>query len=389
MLDIKKLHTAVVCLLLLWLGLSGCQNSAPPSSPVVVAEIPVQSGACVESLLAEAPDGATVTLPCARYLLSRPLVLGRAVNLTGEPGAILELLPGANTSLIEIRPACPESEVVGVRLSDLTLIGNRDRQCAGSGVTILRASRCELRRLDISGMWLDGVYCSDVRESLFDDLVLHDCGRNGVSFGEAIREGLNEANTLRRCRAVDNGLMGIDLEPGIENSLFDCLATGNGSHGLSLGAGSRTHGNRILTCTADDNGGNGINIWSDANTVISCKASGNQADGISLIGPEATGNELRSCTSGRNGRHGIGLDRTNSTLISGCSSSDNGRSGLGDGIAVVAGCPVYDNRLVANQVSGASHRYALVITEQVRRTVCLENRFSGTLSVSAPDVVWE
>lgn len=371
--------------------LSGCRFPLLPEAGTSPAaeDLPVLAGAVAESLLAACPAGGTVILPRGRYLLRRSLVLDRPITLQGEPGTVLELLPGASTSLVEIRPRSGLDRIEDVRVTDLELAGRRSEQAGGDGILILRAARCEIRRVRISNAWGDGVYCSAVEQSLFEDLTLRGCGRNGFSLGEAVPEPVSRGNTLRRCVARGNLLMGIDLEPAQDCELSQCRATGNESYGISVGAGSRSRGNRLLACIAEVNGETGINLWSDANTVVSCVASGNGGDGISVIGPAATGNVLLHCSTKSNGRHGVGLDRTTGTLVSGCDSRDNGTSGLGDGIALVAGTPVFDNRFVDNQVTGTSHRYALVITEKALRTVCRGNQFTGRLSVTAPDVSWE
>lgn len=350
--------------------------------------LPLLSGAYVESLLTVAPDHAALTVPRGRYLFERSLVIGRPVKLRGEGDVVFELLPGRSTSLIEVRPSTEGTLVSAVVIEDLVLVGNRDEQNAGSGITILSAERCEFRRLKISRFWEDGIYCSDVRESKFEELVLEDCGRNGLSFGEAIPDQKNTGNTISQCEAISNDLIGFDAEPGDNNLFVDCTARGNASYGFSIGAEARSHDNELLRCVARDNRETGINIWSDANEVRDCVSISNGGDGVSIIGPVATENSVIDCTTKRNARHGIGLDRASKTTVSGNRSRDNGRSGVGNGIALVAETPAYDNVLRSNEVSGESHNYALVIMSGVHRTVLEDNSFTGPLLVTAEDVTW-
>ncbi len=369
-------------------AIPGCPTQALEAQRPAPEPLPVRAGAAVESLLAAAPEGAFVRVPRARYLVARPIVIRRSVHLEGEPGTVLELRPGTSMSLLEIRGATVDSCASAIEVENLSLIGNRNAQNAGSGITMLSARRCALRNLSIASFHTDGVYGSNVQDCVFEGLTLSDCGRNGLAFGEAVLERSSAGNRVIRCVARSNGLIGFDVEPGIANSFQDCEAQENGRYGFSFGAGRRSHENVVERCSATGNGDSGINIWSDADTVRACTSRSNGEDGIAVIGPDAVGNVVIDCAAERNGRHGIGLDRTSATLLSRNSCRDNGNSKPGDGIALVTSVPIYDNIFSHNVVSGASHRYALVITEGARQTILDGNRFDGLLSIAARDVTW-
>jgi nitrous oxidase accessory protein NosD len=373
--------------LLLTTGLPGC-----PTRPAVANDpeepLAVRAGAAIDSLLDSTADGGTLILPRARYRIDRPIVLNRPIILRGEPGTVLELCPGSSTSLIEVHAPPGVPGVARVEIEDLTLEGNREDQRAGSGITILSAAHCAFRRLVIRSCWLDGVYCSNVRDCLFEEIRIEGCGRNGLSFGEAIRDSVSAGNQIVRCTSIANGLIGFDVEPGVRNLFDDCEARGNLTYGFSVGARERSRLNTIRNCRSTSNGSSGVNIWSDENSVENCTSLWNGEDGVSVIGPIATGNRVTGCRVERNARHGIGLDRTTGSVVADNVAVDNGAVKPGNGIAVVAGVPVYDNFLRGNHVSGASHRYALVVTEQVHRTVLEGNDLSGRLLIAAEDVTW-
>ncbi|MFB3907604.1 MAG: nitrous oxide reductase family maturation protein NosD [Candidatus Eisenbacteria bacterium] len=380
--------------LLIQTALPGCPTKPavaeepehPAESPEDGANLEIRPGAEIESLLAAAPDGGTVRLARARYRLSRSLEIRRPVHLLGEDGTVLEMQPGASTSLFDVRDVDAREDGGPVVIERMMLSGNREAQRGGSGILLLSCAGCIVRDVTIRSFWQDGLYASDARECLFERIILEDCGRNGLSFGERIVEPASEGNRILGAAARDNASIGFDVEPGIGNRFEDCVATGNGSYGFSVGAGARSHGNALVRCRAERNGDHGINLWSGENEVLSCESRRNAGDGISIV--LAAGNTISDCAASENGRHGIGLDRASGSLLRANLAESNGRTGLGDGIALVAGTPVYDNLLTGNLVRGDSHRYALVVTAKVLRTVLEGNSFEGPLSVAARDVTW-
>jgi parallel beta-helix repeat protein len=135
---------------------------------------------------------------------------------------------------------------------------------------------------------------------------------------QGIRITENLGDIIIRNGTIRNwGASGIFGDSNVRNSLFENLIlTGNDGTGISVG-----DGNIIKNCIARLNSDDGINA-TDNNTIINCKAEYNGRAGIYAL----TESNLENCTANNNGEDGISI--SNNSLVKDCVSFANNYNGI-------------------------------------------------------------
>lgn len=381
-------------LLLLLSSLIGCsQPVAPTVAPTDAAatigprEVPdlqitrpmiSRSADALRAAIEAAGDGETIRVPAGHYLLRSEVVISRPLTVIGEDHVVFELAEGISQSAIRVGKFEDGgwSPVADVHIENIDIIGNGSSQRAGSGVVLLNARNCSLENSTVVDCFEDGVYLSGASGCVMENLVLLRNGRNGLAFGEAILE-TSTGNTIRGCRAAGNGLVGFDGEPVANTRFIDCVSTDNLTNGFMIGAEERSHDNAIIGCKALHNGYSGCAIWANDNRIERSLIAFNQRTGVTIMGPAAHDNVVLECTVKQNGWHGLLLDRSTRAQVLGNRIEANALDERGDGVAVVSPIDVYGNRIVGNTIRGATHDYAIAVTQRVWQTEIRDNDVEG------------
>ena len=152
--------------------------------------------------------------------------------------------------------------------------------------------------------------------------------------GGVISDGASTNNRVIDVRAIGN--TGVGIYAGIYSETRNCLASSNGSHGISLYAYCRAEG-----CTTQGNGGDGINGGNAGSIIINCVASNNSGRGIYTN----VSNSIIGCTVQDNVSNGI---ETSYSIVKDCTSGSND----GYGIQMGAGSMATNNRSFGNVIGG-------------------------------------
>lgn len=123
---------------------------------------------------------------------------------------------------------------------------------------------------------------------------------------------------------------------GAHNIIEDVTSYHNGEHGIGLdGQATDCRYNRIINCTAINNGGIGFSMNTGGNNIISGNiATGNGLEGFTCDGMAHTGPSYGNifsnniCQGNRGGVGGFGIDFAIDNIFSGNVVDGNGRSGL-------------------------------------------------------------
>jgi parallel beta-helix repeat protein len=160
----------------------------------------------------------------------------------------------------------------------------------------------------------------------------------------------------------DSGIFG---DSNVRNSLFeDLILTGNDDDGISVGDGNiiknciaRLNGedgiftdnhNTIINCTAEYNGRNGINALSEC-TVKNCTVNNNNSDGIFVN----DNSRVQDCLAFANGADGI--DATIDCQIVGCVANENDDIGIEVGSSsTLINCTANENQDRGFDTTGTS-----------------------------------
>ena len=150
--------------------------------------------------------------------------------------------------------------------------------------------------------------------------------------------------TLDACEIRGNRSDGLKLS-SMEAVLQRCTISDNARIGISVGGTSRCE-----ECTAEENGGAGIQLWSGAAEVVGCKVASNRGGGIVCGSGSAA--SLSGCVVFRNTNTGRG----GGIVVGGCSPAitdctiagnyspyDGGGLYVSDGSPQVANCVFADN----------------------------------------------
>jgi hypothetical protein len=232
----------------------------------------------------------------------------------------------------------------------------------GGGVPAFLTSSKHTGNVTIDGFMVtsngdDGIYLDVNSDVVIRDVIANGTGNDGIRVYTAsgdveVRDCVANGNqrdgiyvgdwpvagevTISGCTAKNNGRDGIQVANvhGPLVSVTDCIANGNGAHGIDLFATYQSAA--IRDCTANENDVDGIHV-EELNVdgiVENCTASDNGAVGIHFWGvggwvhPPQTSVSINNCTASRNdvGIYGRYLD--SDLNVTGCIVQDN----VGDGI---------------------------------------------------------
>lgn len=169
------------------------------------------------------------------------------------------------------------------------------------------------------------------------DCVAYGNGTHGISGGVACR--------VSRCSSSGSTASGDGIHLGDNAVVADCVAYSNAGDGIQVGTvGSITgcvastnaaHGFNVNTntvfanCAANTNGGSGF-VGVASSTLANCGAVSNTSNGFTL----GTGSALTNCSASFN--TGIGISTGDTASLDHCEADSN----TGGGIAVLQGCSI-------------------------------------------------
>lgn len=141
------------------------------------------------------------------FVLDRPLVN----DYIAEKGA------RAQTTF----PVISGYHVEGVRIENLAVDGNRANNpylggCRGGGVFLYRAHGAQIRGVLVRDYNGDGISYQQSDDVLVEDCTVINCADKGFHPGSG-----SQRTTIRRCRAIGNGQIGIFLCWRVRHSLFE------------------------------------------------------------------------------------------------------------------------------------------------------------------------
>ena len=194
-------------------------------------------------------------------------------------------------------------------------------------------SKITVRNGSINGWGLAGVlqYSASVNSYLSVNLLFEHLNISGSQDGIYA----SGAAVVRDCHVYNNSSDGIDCNvlgnSTIASIVSGCTADGNGGAGIDVNSGN------VSDCTANNNIGDGI--YNSSGTVSGCIAYGNGADGI-----ESDSCAVSGCIANANGvdGDGYGIEVVSGT-VSGCTASGNSDSGILAFYSTVSGCTVLYN----------------------------------------------
>lgn len=190
--------------------------------------------------------GGAVTVPSGRYTIGRTsaayygLTIPAGTTLRGESRDSSVLVQAAGTAL-SVRLL--EVDAPGVTVQGLTLDGQRSLQTADehrAGV-FATAARLTVRDVIATGFSGDGLYLyTGADASTIDSVLVYDNGRNGLTYGGQITDGVITGSTFN-----GNAAQQVDSEPGSPNTVNGITITGctiesAGDYALTVSGSSAT-----------------------------------------------------------------------------------------------------------------------------------------------------
>lgn len=244
-------------------------------------------------------------------------------------------------------------EAVGIRLQNISST-NHDGACIRASVAAI-IENCTTEY-------------GDIGFDVFESATITNCtSRYAESYGFRVEDGctltnctavftdigfaVNGPSVLTNCTSQSNSLDGFRAQES--SILTDCIATNNAGAGFTGIAR-----NRFTRCNARDNG-YGFSI-TEANSVVECTASSNDANGVRING---NANTVERSTCHENTSAGINISTGAANNIDSNLLTYNGTSGLfittGDNIAT-------RNRARGNSTTnytfGGNNEYGVIIT---------------------------
>lgn len=248
-----------------------------------------------------------------------------AVHVISEPGSYYllgDIVGGLNLNGIEVR-----ASGVTIDLNGYTLDGGG----AGSlnGIAFIDPEvgvfgGIQIKNGEIRSWGKSGVDLGTARSNIISDLVVKQCGEEGVKAEKSI---------VRRCLLEANGFNGTNLDASIvaECIGFDNVGVGIGAAGLvrnslaqnNQGDGIFSFGGIIASCEANLSGdqsnfGSGIDLQGPG-IVVGCTTEGNSSRGIATGGNTFPGFPavVDSCSSASEGFTGI-IAQFRASLVTDC-----------------------------------------------------------------------
>lgn len=212
--------------------------------------------------------GGTIYIPSGTYILRQSIWLLSNTTVYGDGigATVLKLADGVNEDVIGLLRTSGftyHPDVYNVRISDLTLDGNRANQTEGEQFGFFCGAKSPQRHYQIT--------CWRVEIKNF----------RGYGFDP---HEWTERLYLIECISHDNGRDGITLDGIVDGMLRSCITFNNDRHGYNIITGS--HNVVVEQCIAHNNGENGFTIQNDSYSVqvTGCLSYGNRSDGIYCIG---------------------------------------------------------------------------------------------------------
>ncbi len=133
-------------------------------------------------------------------------------------------------------PVISGCHVEQVRIENLTVDGNRDNNpflggCRGAGVYLYRGHGTHIQNVLVKDFNGDGISYQQSNDVIVEDCTVIGCTDRGYHPGSG-----SQRTTIRRCRAIGNGQIGIFLCWRVQNSLFEYNEVErNDKVGISIG----------------------------------------------------------------------------------------------------------------------------------------------------------
>ena len=302
----KEQRTICLCVARWFFGLVLCilvTQPLPAFSTVVNLSAGV-TGAEIQKALDQLPAaGGEVILAAGRHEIRQPILLKRDHQTLRGSGAatVLWLADGANCPVVILgsTEANPSNIVTGLRLTDLTIDGNRARQTvetwrspvnnsyiqnngvmvqavADSTVERIVAAHCRsgglvtangVRRLTVSGFEafdneFDGLACYRTEESVFTKMNLHDNQAAGISLDLAFNHNIisetvlagNDLGIFMRY-ASGNSFQDLIIRQNRNDGVFMAQAGGETTNGWALTPATECADNKFTEMAVSDCGG--------------------------------------------------------------------------------------------------------------------------------------
>lgn len=244
---------------------------------------------------AEANGGGVVYLEGEIYRISRTLLIGQNVTLTGE-GAATELrATGSMNWMVEF----PPSSFWG-RLTNIRLLGGGD----AGGVNITTAGT--------------GMFSGNDAYVLIENVAVHDIRNNGVRVGASVDGfGTREIrlHNVVVLRAQSHGI----LFYGVDSIISNCTVAGSGLDGFHIEGGN----NRITGCKAFFNNGSGITVNGSRGQLSACQVQDNNGDGFKID----NANDVALSACGADSNRFVGVRIRNCLGVTFSSASSISRAG--------------------------------------------------------------
>jgi len=204
-------------------------------------------------------DNITVFMHPGNYTLSATVDIHHSnVEIVGiNKGVVIKAVNSLNDECFYING----SGIVGCRLSNFILDGNKANQTSGIGIKI------------------ETPYSTTDAHHLLDRLHLRNFKGNGI-----VISGDTRCCRLDHVRVMSGDAEGYNLA-GSDHILYDCVAGVNLNGGFNISAGNI----KLFGCKAFNNGqtsGSGFYVVGDRGSYFSCEAKDNSQDGFVLDGAD-------------------------------------------------------------------------------------------------------
>lgn len=303
---------------------------------VVMLQSGVTGGEIQQALDALPERGGEVVLPPGKIIIRDPLVLRRdAQTLSGSGlSTVLWLADDANCPVIIMGEPVnsPGQTVKNLRVSDLTIDGNRSRQqreiwklegegsqIRNNGITVqdvsdsvianVTSTRCRsgglvttrhVRRLTVRGLdafdnEFDGLACYETEDSLFTDLYLHDNPGAGISLDLAFNHNVisnavlnaNDLGVFMRA-SRNNQFCNVSIRNSHHHGVFMAHAETQTAQGWGPAPKTECTKNSFTNLSAVNCGGAAFRINNSTctnNVITRATFAGNRKGGLSLAQP--------------------------------------------------------------------------------------------------------
>lgn len=297
-------------------------------------------GARLEAALQAAPPGGEVVLERGTYRLDAPLVLRRALTLTGEGPDRTRVVCAAPGCVLRLEAAGPvvvrgiSFEHEGERPADVVVVASgavRLEECRfsggaadplgarGRGVAVSSPGPVEVVSCSAVGNRRTGIQVQEEARTYVRGCHAAGNGGSGIGFHAGAR-GTAEGNTCER-----NALHGIACAGSAAVDLEGNQCIRNERAGIDISSPGAVTA-RANTCVENER--DGIRVSGDARPVlVENRCTSNQGSGVAF--GETAGGEARGNRCMGNQRHGMSVERRASPLLEGNPCEKNTGAGIG------------------------------------------------------------